>query len=377
LRDALKTDLDPHSWTITIYGLCIGEIGGDERDFELLIMLVKRGGPNTSAILTALAEFYRYQGLVDKGLALLHSIENTNHSRYFVISSILCLDKTLNPDSDNTRSKLALFPQSSSRRINFSCTSLAYYGRFGHTLGEYVFLKGLSVQTGSVFATSDWVGSMIFDLNDPQVSTFGRRVQKSSAEILDDLSLYGDAALDGYDFFSPGASPTWSPETYQFARSTLKIRPRVRNWCERQLKLNNIDVQNLVAVHIRLTDHLARTRLIDPSAYLDKIEDVLRGNPRAQIFLMSDDIGAAKRYLRFEKFVTLESLPVESFSLRWLLDFYILMNANICLMSQSAFSHWAMVLNQRVDLEAWQPSPDTNTLVRFSPELMDSTPHKI
>jgi hypothetical protein len=138
-----------------------------------------------------------------------------------------------------------------------------------------------------------------------------------------------------------------------------------------------IDVANLIAVHVRLTDHIGRTRLVGSSAYMNRIEIATRGNPQAKIFLMSDDIDAAKNYLGHGGFVTLPSLPLKSFALRWLLEFYVLTNVNICLMSQSAFSHWGMILNSQANLEAWQPDLENNLFVRFSPEQMNVTPHML
>jgi hypothetical protein len=340
-------------------------------------MLISRGGANTPAVKTAVAELYRYHGLIDQAISLLAPLEKTNHSRYFVLSSLLCIDKAVGTNENNTRQKLPPIRKAFENRISFSCSSLAFYGRFGHTLTEYVFLKDLASKNNAVFATSDWVGSRIFELDDPIVSVFGRRVTKTSTEILEDLNLYGSAALDGFDFFSPGGSPTWMPEQYHFARSVLKFRPHIKEWCDSQLKLLAIDVDNLIAVHVRLTDYIGLMRLVDSSAYMNRLEIALRGNPRAKIFLMSDDIDAAENYLGHGDFVTLPPLPAESFALRWLLDFYVLTIANVCLISQSAFSYWGTILNRQAHLEAWRPDIDTNSLVRFSPEKMDCTPHKL
>jgi len=96
--------------------------------------------------------------------------------------------------------------------IGVSLGSLGYYGRFGHQLMEYLFLRCQAERAGIPMETPEWVGHYVFELDDPLPT--GRRVQvkRPALWIEEQVAAEGAHILTGRDFFEVGGFPAWKPE---------------------------------------------------------------------------------------------------------------------------------------------------------------------
>jgi len=378
-RSAIRDLNERQPAVLTFYGVALAAVGGTQEDIDLLATAAGENAPHAHAAITALAELFGRLGHQELATSLLAKIPSSVHTRYFVISSLFSLTKvfaephldSLDADNASSNGGSARFAPAPQKR--FLCSSLVTYGRFGHSLNDYLFLQLLAEQHGRTLCTPDWVGRRVFALKNPVCSQPFVRKQLTGLEIKSEIEILGPQILDGCDFFSPGELPDWNATTYSRCRELLTLRPDVELWCKSNLESMKFFDSQYLAIHIRLSDQLLRTDLIAAKEYANHIDNFLRGNPTARIYLMSDNIIEAAKYLEIENFDSVLKIPNINPSIHWLIDFYVLSQCQLGLLSQSSFSYWAAILNRNKTASFYQPDPAQNLLVPFNPTVYDTT----
>lgn len=250
-------------------------------------------------------------------------------------------------------------------------SSLAYYGRFSHTVGNYLVARIYAETRNLELLTPDWVGHWFFALDDPPLEAQLPVVNDEYA--LTPLCELGFAGTDvpyrNIDLFSPYG-------TFLHSRWKGDIRrwltPRV-TWHDRLQPVVAALRQSghpLVAVHIRLTDmrkHQEHWGSIPPmSLYVTWLRTLKSRIGNFILFVASDEQATAVPALSEFSPVTLGDLGLEWLGLEFLQDFYVLTQADFVAVSMGSFGTLAAALNPKA-LEIVRPDTSRTRLEPFDP----------
>jgi hypothetical protein len=231
--------------------------------------------------------------------------------------------------------------------VGVTVSSLECYGRFAHQLQEYIFLRWQADTTGVVLETPDWVGHLVFELDDPYPAGQRRQLRRSSAWIENEVARRGAQALTGNDFFSPGCFSQWRPEYVTLVRRLFKLRACWKGMLEPPLTTLRGDRRTLVAIHLRRTDQAGRFKLPDNRWYLDWLRQAWPSFSDPVLYIASDNLdNVLSDFAEFSP-RSVTDLPGYVVGLEWLHDFHVIMNADAVAISQSAFSFVASMLNKQ------------------------------
>lgn len=287
-----------------------------------------------------------------------------NYSPGYIGYSLLCFDRDLPPGADAGRRR----PLPEGAPL-LTMASLASYGRFAHTVQEYVAVRLYAEKYGIAFATPDWVGQRFFMLDDPQSPAGLQPQYENWRAVREELAqgLDGDAAqpLANRDLFL-GGSPV---DMFR-----VPWRDRVRGWltprpcwsayldpCVAALRARG---DTLVAVHIRQTDwwDQAYTPLALYLSWLDQIWPSLH---RPVLFICTDAPEIIGEFARFQP-MTAADFPIRWQGLDYLQDYYALTQADIVAISTGAFARMAAGMNC-VARQFLRPNADNSALETYEP----------
>ena len=246
--------------------------------------------------------------------------------------------------------------------LGMTCSSLRYYGRFAHQLGDYLFLRSMADQYGVTLETPDWVGHYIFELDDPLPSGPRTPVRRRFDWIARQAGASGVQALLGRDFFSPGFDDPLPSAFVGRAREVLRIRPEWETLLAPAMACLHARGRTVVALHLRLTDRASDG--VELGWYLEWLRALWPQLDQPVLYLASDDIDAVAPHFRDFNLVCLNDLPFDGPGVQWLADFHILSQADIVAISVGDFALMASMLNSRARL-VMRPLPDGSGLGEY------------
>lgn len=331
-------------WLAMTLGKLLVDEGRAEEAREYFTLLAKTRPELVDVAATVLADVALLRGEPGQALEILAPVMHSVWSRTFVCSSLARLGMLLRDSGGEARRRSHPFPNSTA---GVSITSLGNYGRFAHQLQEYLFMRWQADTTGVVLETPDWVGHLVFELDDPYPTGQRRHVQRPGNWIEKEVLERGAQALAGYDFFSPGAFGQWQPAHVDLARRLFRLRPCWQAMLEAPLATLRGGHQTLVAIHLRRTDQKGRCKLPDNRWYLDWLRQAWPGFADPMLYIASDDLDAVLGDFAEFSPSCVRDLAGCIPGLEWLHDFHVIMNADAAAISQSAFSYVACMLNTR------------------------------
>jgi FkbM family methyltransferase len=370
LRALVQPDKTCDRWLAMELGrLLINQ--GRGREANALFQELSRTRPELIDVApTVLADIELAAGRAVEALDYLKPVIHSTWSRTFVTHALARLTILMRDSGAVAPRKSHPFPNSG---FGVYISSLECFGRFGHQMLEYLFIRYHAESVGITLETPDWVGHILFELDDPYSYGPRRLVRQPSDWIEGRVRACGAQALSGNDFFSPGTFQNWKPEYTDFARRTFKLRSPWKSLLDSKLASLRASGVTLVAIHLRRTDQAQRYRLPENQWYLDWLEGTWPTLSNPVLYLASDDLDSVLQC--FSKFLpqSVRDIPDRLEGLDWLHDFHVLMNADLVAISQSAFSFTACMLNT-VGRVFKQPDMERAQLVDYDPAMHNLRP---
>src|SRR5262245_55039994 len=261
-------------------------------------------------------------------------------------------------------------------RDRVQMTTLGGNGRFGNQLLQYVFVKLYAERHGLTLEVPDWIGRDLFDLDDPHPSVSLPIVDDEKVDLF--ASLRGKAEIlrnvNVRGYFA-GETRGWAGFEQGFRQIYTPGR-RVRPFLEAALGRLRDRGQTLVALHLRRGDFgSGRFWVAPPAWYLDWLHDLWPTLARPVLFVATDEPSLLEAFGAFAA-VGWQQLDCEIPGADYLLDHYLLSQADHLAISNSSFSFTSAMLNVRAR-QFFRPHPDRRTLTAFdpwnAPVLLDPT----
>jgi len=263
-----------------------------------------------------------------------------------------------------------------SGRDRVQMTTLGGNGRFGNQLLQYAFVKLYAERHELTLEVPDWIGRDLFDFDDPQPSVALPIVDDGKVDLF--ASLQGKAEIlrnvNVRGYFA-GETRGWMGFEEGFRKLYTPGR-RVRPLLEAALGRLRERGQTLVALHLRRGDFGSGRFWVAPTAwYLDWLRDLWPTLARPVLFVATDEPCLLEAFGAFAP-VGSPRLGCEIPGADYLLDHYLLSQADHLAVSNSSFSFTSAMLNVRAR-QFFRPHPDRRTLIAFdpwnAPVLLDPT----
>lgn len=300
--------------------------------------------------MAGLAEVRKAKGDADGAYALLErSVQlKGNYSPSYITYSLMRFERSLPaptlPDGERCDGRR----EARRDRPWLSMASLGSYGRFAHTVNEYVAARLYAEMYGMEFLTPDWVGHAFFGIDDPRLGAEvlpefkgWLRQRKDFAGGFDERV---DAPLRDRDIFLGGSpvNPMLKARRDDIL-SWLTPRPCWNRFLEPPVEALRRRGRTLVAVHIRQTDWWNQD-YTPLSLYLDWLDGVWPTLEAPVLFVSTDEPRVVSEFARFNP-VTAADFPVRWEGLEYLQDFHILTRADLVAISTGSFAATAAALN--------------------------------
>jgi hypothetical protein len=299
---------------------------------------------------------------------------STIWSHLFIYSSCHLLKQIIRQRGGEEKRTINPYSKGNLSTVGFSLDSLAYWGRFGHTVLEYLQMRELSEKYSVPLETPDWVGHYVFQLDDPKNIFYRQRVRCSADQIEKNIDKEGVSALLQKDFFGVGAPQKWSSELVRKAKELLKFRPEVEDYLKAYASRKILGNKTVVVIHLRLGDRKEELEKIqNVLCYKKWLTENFQNFVSPYLYLASDEIKlAAAEFEQFNpQFFTEDGYGHSQ--LDWLFDFYMMTIADVLVVSHSGFSIVASVINSNPCAVYLQPNMEAGNLVPFDPAHMDFT----
>ena len=262
-----------------------------------------------------------------------------------------------------------------SGRPSIAISSLAFNGRFAHTVHNYLAGRLYAEYHGLELQTPEWVGSCFFELNDPLIDgekAFITDDQVIRSQIDNDFPWDPGHPLVDVDIFSPVFSmhdPRHFPKYRAWLRPREVWRPYMDPVMERLHQLGN----TVVAIHIRLGDirwpiHFDRYRPPPLMIYQRWLDELLPSLDRPVVYIASDEADFVKQELRTVSPVSLDDLVSPWTGFEFLQDFHVLTEADVIGISVGGFGRLAAILNHRAT-GFFRPDADRMVMEPFTLEM--------
>ena len=287
---------------------------------------------------------------------------------------------TFTKDAENTKSSSTNQAEDFNEPV-LTMSSIGNLGRFGNQLFQYAFLRICAEKSGAQVECPPWIGQNLFGHNDAPISkrlppAIERRdvggnlfddvpefipyleklADAKSSRVGADAIAYGLVNVDLWGFFQV---PTRFLKPHkEYFRSLFQPVSDLKSVLEDGLNVLRSKGKTIVGVHVRRGDFvtvpLAGFTLVVPSQWycewLDAIWDELED---PVLFLCSDELDSVLP--DFERFcpVTSRDLKVklpermQDLEVEFYIDFFMLSNCDVVVISNSIFSFVASMLNER------------------------------
>ena len=250
----------------------------------------------------------------------------------------------------------------------FTMRTLGYNGRFANQLFQYAFLRICAERRGARIQTFRWAGQNLFGFRDPLIDTVAPVVIDGEAEADPDLYLNRDDPLgDQVDFcgFFQYHTRHYRPHR-EFIRRLFALEPGLRRLFDEVIGRLRASGRPLVALHLRRGDYGHSQFFRAPARwYADWLQD--RGRSvDPLVYLCSESPRDLKGHFSDQAIFHAGMLPNLAPALAFVLDFYVLTQADEVAASNSSFSTMAAMLNERATAFV-RPTLEDRRLVAFDP----------
>jgi hypothetical protein len=246
--------------------------------------------------------------------------------------------------------------------------TLGRNGRFANQLFQYAFLRLCAGRRGAVVQTFPWAGREIFGFRDPIVDAVAPIVIDGDAAADPDLYLNRDDPIgDHVEFrgFFQYHSRHYRPHR-ESIRRMFSMAPKLRALFDDVVARLRASGRPLVAVHLRRGDYGHAQFFRAPARwYCDWLQSrPVSGDP--VVYLCSETPAPLAGHFPRQRIFHAGLLPNLSPALAFLLDFYVLTQADEVAVSNSSFSFMAAMLNGRASAFV-RPTLEDRRLVPFDP----------
>lgn len=264
-----------------------------------------------------------------------------------------------------------------SRRRVYTMNSLGLLGRFGNQLFQYMFLRVLGEKSNAVTLSPAWLGDKIFDIESkeyrlslPQVIERDLTIVKRLPTI-DPLHLLTCTTWDlpNSDLIGYFQLHTGIYQAYKgFIKDTFRFNDTFAGLIDGASSILRDGGKKIIAIHLRRGDYGDDQFYIAPwTWYLDWIEARGLSSDDYVIYISSEEPEKFKGKFRGFTCATRHDLFDSSDSdLSIGFDFGMMVEADVLCVSNSTFSIFASLLNQRASSFA-RPRIDFYALAEFEP----------
>jgi hypothetical protein len=250
----------------------------------------------------------------------------------------------------------------------FTMPTLGRNGRFANQLFQYAFLRLCAASRGADIQTFPWAGQKIFGFRDPLVDAVAPRVIEEGQGADPDFYLNGDDPIgDHVEFrgFFQYHTRHYRPHR-EFLRRLFTIEPNLRRRFDDVIARLRSPGRPLVALHLRRGDYGHAQFFRAPARWY---ADWLQGrekSPGPIVYLCSESPGSLAGHFPEHPIFHAGLLPNLAPALAFILDFYVLTQADEVAVSNSSYSMMAAMLNVRAGAFV-RPTLDDRRLVPFDP----------
>lgn len=224
-------------------------------------------------------------------------------------------------------------------------STLGANGRLGNQLLQYAFLRCYAERFGFEFEVPDWIGRVLYGLNDPLISRPLPQLKETEADLLGCLAgrqerVFVNLDLWGYFAGDTAVFAPWRDRIRSWFTPVATLADPIRVDLER-LRANH---GTLIAIHLRRGDFGTGQHWIAPESwYLRWLEDIWGQLDRPLLYIASDD-AVIHRFFAAYKPVTAAALRPAPPGAEFLVDFLALRSADVVAVSNSSFSVMATLL---------------------------------
>jgi len=239
-------------------------------------------------------------------------------------------------------------------------------GRFANQLFQYTFGLCYANKYKLKIETPDWIGRYFFGLNDSLIT---KSLPHKCYEDKDISKLFNAAIphfknthISGY--FNSHSAP-YAPFMRDIQQAFIPkglfgdVANKMRSW------LREIN-EPVIAIHLRRGDFGHGKFWIAPDEqYLEWLESVYTKYPNARLYIASDNPDAAEPYKKYNPLMLSDS-GINLGAFNFFLDFISLTEADFVAISNSTFSFFASMLNQKASV-FMRPDPHLKKMIEYDP----------
>lgn len=250
----------------------------------------------------------------------------------------------------------------------FTMSTLGYNGRFANQLFQYAFLRLCAARRGAKVQTFPWAGQNIFGFRDPLVDAVAPVV--IDGESVSDPDFYlnrEDPIGDLVEFRGFFQYPTrhYRPHREAFRRLFV-LQPELKRLFGEVVDRLRAGGRPVIGIHLRRGDYGHAQFFRAPAAWYSAW---LRSREWAcdpVVYIASECPGLLAGHFPGRRIFHAGMLPNLSPALAFILDFYVLTQADELAISNSSFSFIAAMLNERADAFV-RPTLEDRLLAPFDP----------
>ncbi|MBF0562568.1 MAG: tetratricopeptide repeat protein [Alphaproteobacteria bacterium] len=248
-----------------------------------------------------------------------------------------------------------------------SMATLGRNGRFGNQILQYGFLRTYAHVHGLGWEAPDWIGRDLFGHNDPMISGGLPILHESDADLIGSLEKTGANVFVNRDFWGYFAVSTAAYAPYRdFYRSLFNWSEAARRIVETAVAQLRARGRTLVALHLRRGDFGYGPFWIAPESwYVAWLTEIWADLADPVLFIATDDPAVVGAFLAFSP-LTGTDLPPPPAGVEFLVDFGVLINADVLAISNSTFSFTASMLNTRTRTTV-RPCRDRQGVIPYDP----------
>jgi hypothetical protein len=238
--------------------------------------------------------------------------------------------------------------------------------RFGNKIFAYFFLVYLNRQTGMKCTAGEWAGNRLFQLPLPTTSkpiepyinvNLETQTDRNSKPIKNALLLKSLAEQSLLQVEIRGSfqynTDQFNLEDKELFQSTYQLNKTLKKLFDKIVHDSTGGSDQIIAIHYRAGDYLSFNKhplfWTPPfQSIIELTKTLVKGFPSAKLYLASDSL-AIKAYFYevFPEKASWNILASEQFGHDLMLDFIMLMRANLVVAANSSFSIGACLMNSK------------------------------
>lgn len=340
-------------------------------DIQGAELMALRGAKDTLGHIEALVTEVNFEELYE-GCGLFDDLDEYLRAGGFVPSTITCPFHSSWGDAFYSR-KVPAGPAPAAAPTGnaglFTLSSIGHNGRFGNQLYQYAFARMIADHHGLKLMTSPWLGQHLFGIRNPPVTQRLPRIHESREfpEGIVPLELFEQCPAN-HDIWGFFQFDTIHYAPYKdFIRSLYRPIPTIENPLRAALLRLTAGTRPLVALHIRRGDFVGRQFFSAPTAwYRTLLESLWPTLNNPLLYVASDEPGLVLPELSDFAPITQQHLDLTVRGAEHYLDFYILSQADVLAISNSSYSFFAGLLNERAKA-FYRPHLYQQQLIAYEP----------